>query len=213
MTDVKIRRATHEDSGFLASAILMTTRSHLSRGWFDISLDRPENLCLDFLARLTTTTARSQWHYSRCRVACIAERPVATLAWMPADAYSKAPAAILEALKSLGFNEAERALFWKRGESFFTCIARPADGSLSFETGATLADFRGRGYVAALFASAFEYGRAHGFWQAESSCFIGNEASERLHERVGFRCVRELRHPDFEAVSGAPGMRRFVRQL
>jgi GNAT superfamily N-acetyltransferase len=214
MTDILVRRGRWEDAEFLALAILLATRSHLSRGWFDIALNRSESECLEFLRRLTTARARSQWHYSRFVVADVAARPVAALsAVRAADAYSMAPAAILESLKSCGIAAAERAAFWRRGAYLFTCTMRPADDSLTIEVAATVPECCGRGCAAALLAQALEDGRTQGLREVETTCFIGNTSAERTYLRAGFRFAGERSHPDFEAISGAPGIRRFVREL
>jgi len=214
VTPISIRKAQQQDAKFLAWAILTATRSHLPRGWFDIALNRTESECLEFLKRLTTTRARSQWHYSRFLVADGLSGTAAAISAAPAgDAYSMAPIALRETLRACGLSPAERELFWKRGAYLFTCTTRPDDSCLTVEVLATRPEERAQGYTAALLARAFEDGRAQGLREAHITCFIGNLAAERAYGRAGFRLVDERRHSDFEAVAGAPGIRQFVRTL
>jgi translation initiation factor 4G len=214
MPDIVIRKATERDASFLAWSILTATRSHLSRGWFDIAFARPEAECLEFLGRLTIAKTRSQWHYSGFWVAEREARPVCALfAARAADAYPSAPTAIRDALREMGWSPAERASFWDRGAYLFTCPSRPDDECLTIENVATIAECRGRGYMDALLARAFEDGRSDGLREAQTSCFIGNHAAERAYARVGFRFLGERQHPRFEATAGSPGLRRFAKSL
>lgn len=214
MAPISIRRATHEDAPFLAWAILTATRSHLSKGWFEVALARPEDECLEFLELLTTTTIPSQWHHSGFLVAEGTPGPVSTLyAARAADTYSTAPMAILEALKQFGLSTAQRTVFWKRAAPWFICSLRPDKESLAFENIATLPPHRGQGHTSALLARAFEEGRARTITEAQITCMIGNDFAERAYTRAGFRFLTEWRHHDFERAAGTPGMRKFSRAL
>ena len=72
---------------------------------------------------------------------------------------------------------------------------------------------RGRGLAQALIAHALEVGRIAGFSQATIPFLIGNEAAERCYAKAGFVFAEEKRDPDFQALIGAPGFRRFVRKI
>jgi GNAT superfamily N-acetyltransferase len=214
VTHVVIRSAVREDARFLAWAILTASRGHLPRGWFDIALDQPESGCLEFLKRLTTTTARSCWHYSRFLVAEAQAQPVSTLCtcWA-ADAYAVSTAALIETMETMGLPPAEQALIWERGSYLFNCTTRPDEDCWIIENIATLPDFRRHGYTAALLAQAVENGRAQGLREAQITFIIGNESGELAYKAAGFHFAHEQRHPAFEATAGAPGLRRFVRAL
>mgnify|MGYP000249847974 CR=1 FL=1 len=56
-------------------------------------------------------------------------------------------------------------------------------------------------------------GQENGFKRASIGFYIGNEVAERCYALAGFRFAEEKRHPDFEALTGAPGFRRFARDL
>jgi len=214
VTNVVIRSAVLEDARFLAWAILTASRGHLPRGWFDIALNQPESACLEFLKYLTTTTARSWWHYSRFLIAEAEARPVSTLcACRAAEAYTVSTAAIIETMETIQMAPAEQALIWERGSYLFNCTTRPDDDCWIIENIATLPDCRCRGYTAALLAQAVEKGRAQGLREAQITFIIGNESGERAYAAAGFRFAQERRHPAFEAAAGAPGLRRFVRAL
>ena len=42
---------------------------------------------------------------------------------------------------------------------------------------------------------------------------IGNDAADRAYSKAGFKFHDEKRNPEFEAVTGAPGLRRYVRDV
>jgi hypothetical protein len=60
---------------------------------------------------------------------------------------------------------------------------------------------------------ALEEGQRNGARQAQITFCIGNDAAERVYAKSGFKFRDEKRHPDFEAEVGAPGLRRFTRDL
>ena len=209
-----IRDGRREDASFLAWVILMAARSHLSRGWFDIALNKSEEECLAFLNQLTITPTLSLWHYSRFLVGEVGGRAVAALGtYRAGDAYDISPLAMTEAAQALGMSLREQAEFWERGGYAFTCThPYTNDDCLVLESTATLPEYQGRGYAVALFEEAFERGRARGLKEVQINYLIGNPA-ERMYERFGFRVTDEWRHPEFEAAAGSPGIRRAVKNL
>jgi len=211
---VTIREGRREDAPFLAWAILTASRGHLSRGWFDFALSRPECECLAFLGRLAVTRTPSLWHYSCFSIAEVDGSPVAAVsALRAADAYPTSPIAIAETAEALGLPLDERARIWERGQYAFTCTIPPNDACLIIENVATLPTFRRRGCIAALLAQAVESGRAQGLHEAQITFLIGNDSAERAYLKAGFRFASESRHPDFQEIAGSPGLRRFVRAL
>jgi ribosomal protein S18 acetylase RimI-like enzyme len=211
---ISIRMATRADAGFIARAILAATRSHLPKGWFDIILDRPEDQCLDVIGTLTTTETVSHWHYSRFLIAECDNRPVSGLsAFRAKDAYAVATAALMEGLERSGISASETAAIWKRGAYMFKCTMRPCDDWWVIENLATLPEFRGSGCTSTLLSHSIESGRAHGSTHVQVSVFIGNASAERLYVKAGFHLTKERRDADFEATSGAPGLRQYVRRL
>ena len=194
--------------------MLTASRGHLQRGWFDIALNKSESECLEFLYALTTATILSRWHYSRFLVAETEDCVVGALcAFRAADTRLQSLAALAGVADMLGIPLAEQSLIWQRGAYISACTMHPDSDSLSIESIATLPEFRRRGYSTALLERAIEEGRVAGCRQAEMAILIGNESAERGYEKAGFRCVGELRHPEFEEISGSSGQRRLVRSL
>lgn len=214
MTTPAIRPADRQDADFLAWVILTASRGHLARGWFDIALNRPEAACLDFLKRLSTTEARSWWHYSRFLVAESEGKPVSALTAFPAgEGYGLSQAALSETADALGLPASEQAAIWQRGAYIFLCSMDGHDDCWTMENIATLPSHRGHGVTTALLTRAAEDGRALGFKEAQITSFIGNQSARRAYEKAGYRCTDERRHPEFEAIAGTPGLLRFTQSL
>jgi ribosomal protein S18 acetylase RimI-like enzyme len=211
---IEIRRATREDAPFLAWVILAASRSHLDRGWFDIVLQLPERNCLEFLQRLCVCGPRSWWHYSYFLMAEHDGVPVAALcAFRAGDAYPLSAAAMAETANALSFGDTEQQAMWARGGYVFTCTFGDDDDLWTIENVATLPQYRGRGLTGRLLEHAVHEGIRSGATNAQITFLIGNEAAERAYAKAGFVLDGERRHRDFEAATGAPGLRRYVRRL
>jgi RimJ/RimL family protein N-acetyltransferase len=67
--------------------------------------------------------------------------------------------------------------------------------------------------VQALLGQVLSAGKAGGYSRASITFLIGNEPAERCYAKAGFTFAEEKRHPAFEALTGAPGFRRFAQAL
>jgi ribosomal protein S18 acetylase RimI-like enzyme len=209
-----IRCALPEDAGFIARNILAAQRGYLPRGWFDIALGRPDAECLAFIEHISTAPTPSWWHTSQFFIAEIEGKPAAALCAMPAaGTVAAARAAIEEVADKTGLNRAELAAIFRRGDYAAGCWVQGGDGDWLVEHVATLPAHRGRGLVQALIGHALAAGKAAGFARASISFLIGNEAAERCYAKAGFVLAEEKRDPAFEALTGAPGFRRFERTI
>ena len=64
----------------------------------------------------------------------------------------------------------------------------------------------------ALIGHALSTGRSAGFERTSISFLIGNEAAQRCYAKAGFTFAEEKRDFDFQAMTNAPGFRRFERR-
>jgi GNAT superfamily N-acetyltransferase len=209
-----IRRARPEDADFIAWVILTSQRGHLLRGWFDVALNRPELECLSFVRRLAVARTHSWWHTSKFLVADAEGVAVAALCALPAaGAMSASRSAIEEVASSIGLDVAEQTAFWRRGAYVGKCWMAGDDDAWLVEHVATVPSYRGAGLARTLLQDALNVGREHGFQTAQITFYVGNEAAESSYSKAGFQFAEEKRHPDFEAVTGASGLRRFARNI
>lgn len=209
-----IRPAREDDADFLAWAILIAARSHLAKGWFDVVLEGPEASRLDYLRRLTLTPTRSWWHYSRFLVAEQDGIPVAALsAFRADDAYALSQQAMAEVARELGWSDATQQAMWQRGAYIFACTFKSDDDAWAIENVATLPAYRGRGTTVQLLEQAVAEAERNGAPRVQITFYIGNDAAERVYAKAGFKFHDEKRNPEFEAVTGSPGLRRYVRDV
>jgi ribosomal protein S18 acetylase RimI-like enzyme len=209
-----IRRARPEDADFIAWSILTAQRGHRPRGWFDIALDWPEPLCRAFVRRIALAQSRSWWHTSHFLIAEVEGRPAAALCALRAGGSGKdARSAIVEVVNAAELDAAEQSAIWRRGAYSGTCWTTGDDDNWLIEHVAADPIHRGRGLVQALLEHALAAGKDAGYQRASIAFYIGNEAAERCYARAGFVFAEEKRDPEFEALTGAPGFRRFERDL
>jgi GNAT superfamily N-acetyltransferase len=212
---VRIRAADPDDSGFLALAILNASRSHLSRGLWDLVVAGSEEVRLDFLELMTLMEARSFCHYSNFLVAEGQNGPGAALsAYDPGEPGLLAPGhAIAAASEEFGSSDAELAEAYRRLEPYQTALPEQRKGVWTIEWVWTVPPMRQRGLVAALIERILDEGRRRGYQQAQVTTFVGNATAARTYEKAGFRVAEEKRHPDFERLMGAPGLVRYECDL
>jgi ribosomal protein S18 acetylase RimI-like enzyme len=209
-----IRPARPDDAGFIACNILSSQRGPQPRGWFDIALGWSEPQCLAFVERIATAKRQSCWHVSQFLIAEVdGERAAALCALPVAGAGPAARAAIAEVADEAGLDAAELAAIFQRTAYAANCWVQGDDGDWWIEHVACLPSYRGRGLVQALIDHALAAGKAAGFRRASISFLIGNEPAERCYAKAGFAFAEEKRDPAFEALTGAPGFRRFERLI
>jgi GNAT superfamily N-acetyltransferase len=209
-----IRRARPDDAHFIAWTILAAQRGNRPRGWFDIALGWPEPKCLAFLERIATAQRQSWWHVSQFIIAEVEGAPAAALCAMPAAGTGAAArSAIEEVADKTGLNASELAEIFRRGSYTAKCWVQGGDGDWLLEHVASLPAHRGRGLVQVLIDRALATGTAAGFQRASISFLIGNQEAERCYAKAGFAFAEEKRDPGFEALTGAPGFRRFERAI
>ena len=124
-----------------------------------------------------------------------------------------ARAAIAEVAGKSGLSASELAAIFRRGAYSANCWVQGGEGDWLIEHVASLPASRGRGLVQALIARALAVGREAGLSRASISFLIGNDPAERCYAKAGFTFAEEKRDPAFEALTGAPGFRRFARAI
>ena len=211
--ETSVRQARRTDAGFLAWAVLEAGRAHLKRGWYDIAIDLPEPEALELLQRLVLTRTPSWWRFDNFLVAEVGGDPAGALCAFDArTGWSGSEAALAEATAPLGWDAEALAAFWRRGAYVFSCVMESLGDVWVIENVAVVPEFRGQGVAGRLLAAALEKGRRRGFKTAQLSFLIGNAPAERAYIKAGFHLDRESRHPEFEAATGEPGLKRFIRR-
>jgi GNAT superfamily N-acetyltransferase len=189
----------------------MAARGHLSRGWFDIVLQRPENFCIEFGAKLASAQAKSWWHHSFFTIAEADGRAAGAACAFADDApYMVSGAAMAEASDAMGIAAGEQAELWPRG-AFILSATSGEDDCWTIENVATRPEFRGRGIARALIEHVLQ--SLGGPRRAQISFLIGNTPAERCYRSCGFEFAEDKTAQAFEVEMGVPGLRRLARDL
>ena len=117
------------------------------------------------------------------------------------------------ATRCRSFDLDEQAVINRRGAYTRSCFMPGDDANWVIEHVAVKPGHRGRGLMQALLAHACAEGAAAGHRRASIMFYIGNDAAERCYTKIGFSFAEERRDPAFEALTGAPGFRRFERAI
>lgn len=211
---LEIRRGRAGDAEFIARTILLAQRGPRPLGWIDFALDRPESEVLTFLEQLSVARQASWYHVSQFLVAEVNGECAAALCAMSSRvARETVRPAIDESARRLGMSEADLAALYRRGAYARPCWVQGSDEDWLIEHVASAPDFRGRGLIQALLTDGIAAGRAAGFERVSITFVIGNDKAERCYAKAGFSFAEEKRDVNFEALTGAPGFRRFTRAI
>jgi len=212
---VHIRAADADDSELLARAILHASRSHLSRGLWDLVVAGGEQDRLDFLELLVLLDARSFCHYSNFLVAEGTQGCVAALSgYDPGEAGLVMPGhAIAAAWGEMGWSDAALGDAYLGLEAYQRALPQQKDGVWTVEWVWTVPAQRGRGLIGTLLERLLDEGRRRDYALAQVTTFIGNAAAERAYRRAGFRAAEEKRDAEFARLMAAPGLARYECEL
>ena len=212
---VRLRAAEPEDSSFLASIIIMASRSQLPRGIWDLVIPDSEDDRFDFVELTTLIEERSFCHYSNFLVSEGATGPTAALAaYDPGEPGLLAPGHLIAVVgEELGMSQMEIGVAYRRLEPYHTAVPEQRKGAWTIEWVGTDPGMRRRGLVSALLDRMLEVGRDKGYRKSQVTTFLGNDPAVAAYLKAGFRIEEEKRHPHFESVLGAPGLVRLGRDL
>jgi ribosomal protein S18 acetylase RimI-like enzyme len=121
--------------------------------------------------------------------------------------------ALPEVIQKLGWTANDQKAAQERYLPFMTRTPDNAEGAWVIESVAVLPEYRKKGIVNMLLASAIDRGRKNGFKLAQIGVIIDNKPARRAYEKKGFKFDKEKRHPSFEEVYGSPGIARLLLNL
>lgn len=209
----RVRLARADDVAFLAWVALAASRSHVPRGAWDLFIDGPDALCLDFLERVLRDDAATFCHWSNFLVAEVdGERAAGLSAYDPARVAPFDPVAE-NALEAMGWRPEAVAAGNDRLAAFLTCVPDQDPEMWIVEWVATRPTHRRRGLIDTLLRDILAQGRERGYRRAQIAVLIGNTPARAAYEKVGFRLDRERRDPAFAAAVDCPGIAQLRRAL
>ena len=183
---IKIRKATAEDSPFLAQMILQSSRAGKKDGMFDIVFQTNDNkVILPRLEKLTCTTAKNHCHFSNFLIAELDGKSVGTLcSYEPRIATKET---LIAAFKELGCREDVSESL----EVFFSCDFNLNNRTLMFDFMEELEGFIDVGVLKELMRKSLLTARLKGYRIAQTIIEIGSLESELFYKKLGFKKVAE----------------------
>ena len=140
---VRIRPGKKDDAAFLARVMMLASRGHLRRGFWDLIAGGAENNCLDYLRRLALTEPVSLCHYSSFIVAEHDRHPVTALCGFDprAGGWQVLAQAMKKVQREIGWTQAEEKASAERLAPIWTCTFDMLDGAWVVESVATSPSF------------------------------------------------------------------------
>lgn len=213
--DLEIIPARVEHASFIAWSRLTADRAHRPRGIFEFYIDGTEAETLAFLEAASGSEMPSPGQYRNFFIIEEGGTLLAALCgFFPRD-YDPARTAahISEVSQRLGRTPAQHTAGRKAIDVWDLVHLDAHDDTWIIAWVATGPEYRRRGLCDSLLTKIMAVGRARGATVADVGVYIGNDAAQRAYEKAGFAVVLEKRHPDFERVFGAPGVRLLRRSL
>jgi ribosomal protein S18 acetylase RimI-like enzyme len=212
---IVIREAKSGDVPFLAWVVLAASRSHVSRGAWDLAVPGSDEERLRFLERLLASEQRHWCHAGGFRIAEVDGRPAAALSgYSHEDPALQSPGeAIADCARSLGWTDARIRDAFAGLAVFLGCLAPDEAGAWIIEWVATAAEHRRKGLVQQLLEAELARGSQRGHEVSQISILSGNTAAQRAYERAGYEYVDERRSAAFERAVGCPGLVRMLKPL
>ncbi len=210
---VLVRPAREGDAAFVAWTMLAASRSHLTRGAWDVALAVPDDECLAVLEALAVATPPTFCSWRGFLVAEVDRTPAAALSAYDPARVAPADPAIDAVLLARGATQTDIEASNVRLAPFMTCAPGQPDGTWIVEWVATRPAFRRRGLADALLDEVLAVGRRSGYAHAQIALLMGNAPAQRAYEKHGFRLERQRTHPDFAAMMGCPGIAELHRRL
>jgi GNAT superfamily N-acetyltransferase len=212
---LRIRRASFDDVDFLAWVMYSASRSHLTRGLWDLIIGANEAGCLEYLRRLAVAQPRSLYHYESFLVAEVDGQPAAALCGFETNhAWEIVGQAMSNVQRDLGWTEAEAAASFERVAPMWSaCMPLDIGADFAIESIATLPEYRRRGLIGALIEDVLQHASERGCKLAQITTYLGNVAACEAYQKSGFKVRDEKRCVELEKILGVPGFIRLTREL
>ena len=198
---IKIRKATADDSPFLAQMILQSSRAGKKDGMFDLVFQtNDEKIILPRLEKLTQTTAKNHCHYSNFLIAELDGKSVGTLcSYEPRIATKEV---LMTAFKELGCREDVSDSL----EAFYGCEFDLNNRTLMFDYMEELEGFIDVGVLKELMQKSLLTARLKGYRIAQTIIEIGSLESELFYKKLGFKKVDEKECELYKEKFGRAGL-------
>lgn len=198
---INIRKATGEDAPFLAQMILQSTRADKKIGIYDVIFKTSsDEQVLEYLQKLTNTTAKSACHYSNFLIAEIDGKSVGSLCtYEPRIATREV---FLRALSEIGIDPEENEFLGLMDICGFDINTR----TLIFDYMEEVEGFMDVGVLKALMQKSLLNARLKGYRIAQTIVEIGSLETLLYYKKLGFKEVKQKECEPYREIFGRPGL-------
>lgn len=199
--NIKIKKASAKDAPFLAQMILQSSRAGKKEGIFDLIYQTNDNkTILNYLQKLTQTTAKNHCHYNNFLIAEVDGKDVGTLcSYEPRIATKEA---FIDALIESGATDKVSEIL----EVIYTCDFDLNKRTLMFDFMEELEGFLDVGVLKALMQKSLLTARLKGYRIAQTIIEIGSLESKLLYKKLGFKEIREIECELYKEKFGRNGL-------
>ncbi|MBN2028241.1 MAG: GNAT family N-acetyltransferase [Actinobacteria bacterium] len=217
---IKIRSAVPEDAEYGAMIIDLAGTQQFELPSFKgeqkvplwaTSWPVPKEERLERLGWLFMNAVKVSTHYSKFKVAEIDGRIAGGLCTHTRE--HDRLNAWLRAWRKMGFSYMEIIAGYMKWMPFYRTHLPILENTLVVEFVATFPEFQRRGVITALLEDAIEKAKSEGYPRMQVTTWIGNLASKKAYEKVGFRIDKEKTHKSFEELYGSPGQVRLILEF
>jgi len=199
---ITIKQASVDDSAFLASMILQSSRASKKDGIFDLIFKAEDDeVLLEKLKMLTTTQAKSYCHYKNFLIAQIDGKSVGTLCSYEPRISNKDT--LVKALLEIGCEEES---FGEIIEIVYGCNFEIKKNTLMFDFMEELDDFIDVGVLKALMQKSLLSARLKGYTKAQTIIEIGSLESELFYKKLGFSVLNKMECERYKELFGRVGL-------
>jgi len=197
---IKIRKASLEDTDFLATMILQSSRAGKKFGVFDLIFEKSPRDVLDDIQSLTATTSKNHCHYSNFLIAEIDGKKVGTLcSYEPRIATRDS---FFESLKEMGCQEEASEYLNILNE----CDFKPNNRTLIFDFMEEVEGFTDVGILKELMQKSLLTARLKGYRIAQSVVEIGSLETLLFYKKLGFKEIEEKECELYKEKFGRAGL-------
>ena len=198
---INIRKATSDDSQFLAQMILQSTRADKKIGIYDLIFKtKDDKEVLAYLEKLTDTVAKSSCHFSNFLIAEIDGKSVGSLCtYEPRIATREV---FLEALSEIGVDVEDSEFLGLMD----ICGFIPNNRTLVFDYMEELEGFMDVGVLKALMHKSLLNARLKGYRIAQTIVEIGSLETLLFYKKLGFKEISQRECEPYKEIFGRPGL-------
>ena len=197
---IKIRKATVDDSAFLAQMILQSSRAGKKVGMFDLLFEtKDDKKILKNLASLTHTTAQNLCHFNNFLIAELDGKAVGTLcSYEPRISTREV---FVDSLKEVGCEHVEEGL-----EVLYSCDFNLNNRTLMFDFMEELEGFIDVGILKTLMQKSLLTARLKGYRIGQTMVEIGSLETIMFYKKLGFREIEQKECELYKEKFGRPGL-------